>query len=618
MIRNENFSITEDLKEKIKKIVPTAFVDGNLDLNILKAMLGMENQDERERFGLQWVGKSKAVLAAQQNSVGTLRPIYEKSRDFDNAQNVIIEGDNLQSLKIIQKSYYGKVKLIYIDPPYNTGNDFIYPDDYSDPLNQYLKQSGQIDEEGNAISSNIEIAGRKHSKWLNMMYPRLVVARNLLSDNGVLLVSIDDNEYGHLKDVLDEIFGEEGHIATFVWRRRIGSSMSASWISADHEYVLAYSKNPEDVYIKGEERDMTKYNIPDGKGRYFASMPLTVGMNKNMRPGQWYELKHPVTGNGYYPAEGRVWAYYPPTMEQKIKEGKVLFPDDFPDRNMTSPRLKSYPEDAKRERKPLSTWIMEKKSTNEEDKLDGKYQIKSPKNEEGTRILKNLVGDSFFTYPKPLTLIKNLVDQFTEEEDIVMDFFAGSGTTGHAVMELNKEDKGNRKYILVQFPEKVNHQVFNTIMDITCERIKKAADELGVSASYKYFKLDSSNFREWTHTIEDIEQLSEQIELWKSPIKENRSVEDVLYEVLLKGGFKLTSMVQRIEIDNTQFFVVDDNDQTIAIYLNQQVISQEVIREMKRFNLKQVWFLDEAFETDDDKKNSELQWKEEGIAFRSI
>lgn len=612
------FSNIEELKNKLRKVVPAAFVDGELDFNVLSSILGMKVDQGKERFGLQWMGKPKAILAAQQSSAGTLRPIRDKSRDFDKADNIIIEGDNLEVLKIIQKSYYGKVKLIYIDPPYNTGNDFVYPDDYSDPVNNYLKQTEQLDEEGYAISSDIEVSGRKHSKWLNMMYPRISVALNILSDNGVLLVSIDDNEYGRLKEMMDEIFGEEGHIATFVWRRRIGSSMSASWISADHEYVLAYSKNPEDVYIKGEERDMTKYNIPDGEGRFFASMPLTVGMNKSMRPGQWYELKHPVTGSGYYPPEGRVWAYYPPTMEQKIKEGKVLFPDDFPDRNMTSPRLKSYPEDAKRERKPLSTWVIEKKSTNQENQLEGRFQIESPKNEEGTRVLKNLVGDSFFTYPKPLTLIKNLIDQFTQEEDIVMDFFAGSGTTAHAVMELNNEDGGNRKYILTQMREKIEHERFDSIIDITRERIDRAAEEMNISPNYRYFKMDSSNFQKWTYELETAGQIFEQMEAWKSPIKEERTTYDVLYEILLKGGFELTANVNKIEIDDTYFFVVEENDLRIVIYLNNHHIPGELIKEIQGYSPAQVWVLDEAFETDDEKKNIELQLKEEGIAFRSI
>jgi adenine-specific DNA-methyltransferase len=620
MIRNDEYSAQNELKIKLKALIPSAFKDGELNIESLKSLIGSIHDDpeKQERFGLQWLGKSDAIKLAQQMSEGTLRPNRDKSLSFDAAKNIIIEGDNLEALKLLQKSYYGKVKLIYIDPPYNTGNDLVYHDNFSDPINNYLVQTNQIDNEGKAITSDIELSGRKHSNWLNMIYPRMVAARNILADNGVILISIDDNEYGHLKEIMDEIFGEEGHLATFVWRRRIGSSMSSSWISNDHEYILAYSKNPEDVYIKGDERDMAKYNIPDENGRCFASMPLTVGMNKSMRPGQWYELKHPVTGTGYYPPEGRVWAYYPPTMEEKISKGKVLFPDDFPERNMTSPRLKSYPEDAKRDRKPLSTWIIEKKSSKQKENNEEIHRIESPKNEEGTRILKELIGDSFFTYPKPLTLIKNLIEQFTEKDDIVMDFFAGSGTTAHAVLAINKEDQGNRRYILVQLPESVEHENFSTIVDITCERIEKATEKLGVPNEYKYFKLDSSNFNKWSDDISSVKEISEQMEAWRHPIKEDRTNEDVLYEVLLKGGFELTADTKKHYVDNFHFFLVQQEEQKIIVYLEREKLSEETMNEIKKIQPSQVWIIDEAFDTDDEKKNTELQWKEEGIAFRTI
>jgi adenine-specific DNA-methyltransferase len=341
-------------------------------------------------------------------------------------------------------------------------------------------------------------------------------------------------------------------------------------------------------------------------------------MNKSMRPGQWYELKHPVTGTGYYPPEGRVWAYYPPTMKEKIADGKVLFPDDFPDRNMTSPRLKSYPEDAKRDRKPLSTWIIEKKGSKQIETLKDIHRIESPKNEEGTRILKELIGDSFFTYPKPLTLIKNLIEQFTEKNDIVMDFFAGSGTTAHAVLAVNKEDQGKRRYILVQLPENVEHEKFNTIIDITRERIEKAAEKLEVPNEYKYFELDSSNFNKWLNNIASAEEISEQLEAWRYPIKEYRKNEDILFEVLLKGGFELTAETKKYDIGNAHFFLVRQEEQKIVVYVDREKLSEETLNEIKEVQPSQVWIIDEAFDTDDEKKNIELQWKEEGIAFRTI
>lgn len=616
MLRNDSFNIREEIISQLKKTVPSIFAEGELDLKKLNLLLAEESEGDNEKFGLHWNGKSEAIKSVNVRSKGTLRINEEKTIDA-NAENLIIEGDNLEVLKLIQKSYYGKVKLIYIDPPYNTGNDFIYKDNFNDSLGNYLMQTGQLTEEGHLTSSNVESSGRKHSNWLNMIYPRILLSRSLLTDDGVILISIDDHEYARLKEVLDEIFGEEGHLATFVWRRRIGSSMSSSWISNDHEYILAYSKNPENVFIKGEDRDMTKYSIPDGEGRFFASMPLTVGMNKSMRPGQWYELEHPITKNTYLPPEGRVWAYYPPTMEKKIKENKVLFPDDFPNRKMTVPRLKSYPEDAQRDMKPLSTWIKEKKSSNKEVPLDDSFQIESPKNEEGTRVLKSLLGESYFTYPKPLTLIQNLVDQFTKNNDIVMDFFAGSGTTAHAVLEANKNDLNNRKFILVQLPEPIQHEKFNTIADVTRERIIRAAEVMNIDTGFRYFELDSSNFKEWDNDITSPSQIREQMELWKEPIKEGRSQTDLLYEILLKAGFTLTANIVVHNLNEEKFFIVKENNQSVLIYLGKEV-TDLMLKEMLSIPVTHVYFIDEAFESDDQKKNIQLQWEEEGVAFRSI
>ena len=297
--------------------------------------------------------------------------------------NLIIEGDNLLALKALLPQYAGKIKCIYIDPPYNTGNDggngkgWIYSDNVNSPLIR------------DWLNTEVGIEDLTRSdKWLCMIVPRLKLLKDLLSDDGVLLISIDDNEYSSLRQILFEIFGENKFLGAFVWRRRIGSSLAQSWLSSDHEYVIAYSKNPEKVNILGDERDMSKYSISDGKGGFYASMPLTVGMNRKMRPNQWYELKHPKTGTGYWPPEGRVWCYYPPTMEEKIKSNKIIWPEDFPDKKLTTPRLKSYSEDAKRERKPVSTWITEKngKSATSEES----FSISAAKNEEGARILKDL------------------------------------------------------------------------------------------------------------------------------------------------------------------------------------------------------------------------------------
>jgi adenine-specific DNA-methyltransferase len=326
-----------------------------------------------------------------------------------------------------------------------------------------------------------------------MMYPRLKLLHKLLSEDGIIIISIDDYEFPNLKMILDEIFGLKGFTANFVWRRRVSSSMASSWISKDHEYIISYSKNPNKVYVKGEERNLDKYNIPDKNGRLYASMPLTVGMTKEMRPNQWYALKHPKTGTEYWPPKNRVWGYYPPTMEDKIKSNLIIFPEDFPNKKLNTPRLKSYLEDAKRDRKPLSTWIFEQ---NQEDDLLDKNILRTAKNEEGTRILKSIFSDSVFSYAKPLSLLESLLGQFTKENDIVLDSFAGSATTGHAVLNLNKQDGGNRRFILIEMEEYAE--------SISVKRVKSVIDgygegskvQKGTGGSFDFYELGQPMFLE--------------------------------------------------------------------------------------------------------------------------
>lgn len=338
--------------------------------------------------------------------------------------NLIIHGDNLHALKALLPTHAGKVDCIFIDPPYNTGNEgWAYNDNVNSPMIREWLSANPIGVDD----------GLRHDKWACMMWPRLKLLFELLSDNGVLLVSIGDDEQARLTLLLYEIFGEGGFLSSFVWRRRIGSSMSAGMVSRDHEYVVGFSKNPIDVLVKGDERDLDKYSLDDGDGRKYASMQLTVGMTAKMRPNQWFELVNPRTGKGYWPPEGRVWGYYPPTMKERVEQGRILFPDDFPDRKMTRPRLKAYPEDAKRDTKPTSTWIENVGRT-----------------EDGTKLLQEIFGEVVFPYPKPLGLAAHIIDQFAPPGALVLDSFAGSGTTAHAVLAANARDGGNRRFILVE------------------------------------------------------------------------------------------------------------------------------------------------------------------------
>lgn len=434
---------------------------------------------------LHWIGKEKVINHHQDVPYRVLEHKYGftaesgQQPEDSNTGNLILHGDNLEALKSLLPKYEGKVKCVCIDPPYNTGNEgWVYNDSVNDPkIKKWL--NAVVGKEGEDLS--------RHDKWLCMIYPRLKLLHKLLDKDGIILISIDDFEFTNLKLILDEIFGFKGFFANFVWRRRVSSSMANSWISKDHEYIVAYSKSPDTVFVRGEERDMEKYNLSDGTGRFYASMPLTVGMTKEMRPNQWYELKHPKTGTGYWPAKGRVWGFYPPTMKLKVDANQVIFPEDFPEKKLTTPRLKSFPEDAKRDRKPLSTWIFEQNQ--EIDSLDAHF-IKTAKNEEGTRLLKSIFGDVIFSYAKPLSLIQSLLGQFTKDDDVVIDSFAGSGTTAHAVINLNKLDGGNRKFILIEMEDYAEN--------ITAERVKRVingySDKEGTGGGFDYYELGKPLF----------------------------------------------------------------------------------------------------------------------------
>jgi adenine-specific DNA-methyltransferase len=366
--------------------------------------------------------------------------LLEALGDLDEkTDGVLFHSENFQALNLMQARYWEKVKCVYIDPPYNTGtDDFIYRDNY------------------------------QFSSWATMIAERIGLCYHINQPNTAFLASIDDTSLDLLRSIYQGLYGRGGFVGCFVWRRRVTSSLAKSWVSTDHEYVLAFSRDPEQVEIAGLERDQSKYNIPDGKGGFYASMPLTVGMNRTQRPNQWYELKNPKTGTGYWPPQNRVWAFYPRTMEQKIADDRIIWPEDYPDREMKTPRYKAYAEDAKRDRKPVSTWMAERgKETQTNDGEDNGYVLEVGKNEEGTRVLKSFFGEIPVIFPKPVSLLHGLLQQFLGENGDVLDFFAGSGTTGHAVINLNREDGGRRKFILVEMAD-----YFDTML---LPRLKKVA-----------------------------------------------------------------------------------------------------------------------------------------------
>ena len=434
-----------------------------VNFELLKQMLSPDVVDGDEAYEFTWVGKKAAIVEANKPIRKTLRPCVAESKDWDTTENLYIEGDNLEVLKLLQESYLGKVKMIYIDPPYNTGNDFIYADDFMRSQEEENEQMGMYDEDENRLFKNTDSNGRFHSDWCSMIYSRLMLARNLLADDGVIFISIDDNEYSNLKEICDEVFGSQCFLSTFVWKRRASSQLDKSKCSTDHEYVLAYVGKDFKAF-RGFDKDYKGYSNPDNDPRGpWTTGDLTVGMTGDMRPNQYYDLVDPKTGKVYKPNYNRVWSYIPESMAQLIAENRIVFPEDTSKR----PMKKRFASELDSDTNPQSTWM---------DSVG--------MNTEGTKQMYDLFGKAFFSYTKPESLVKALSLQATEKDSIILDFFSGSATTAHAVMQLNAEDGGHRKFIMVQLPEKCDESSeaykagYKNICEIGKERIRRAGEKI--------------------------------------------------------------------------------------------------------------------------------------------
>lgn len=516
--------------EQLKRLFPELVTEGAngvaVNIDVLRALVGDKTAtDSDEKYGLNWHGKRRARQLALTPSIGTLRPCPEESVDWDATQNLMIEGDNLEVLKLLQKSYASKVKLIYIDPPYNTGRDFVYPDNFQDNINNYLELTGQI-AGGKKISSNSDASGRFHTDWLNMMYPRIKLARNLLADDGVVFISLDDNESPNLKKICDEIFGEENFVANICHKARASVS-NDKIISSNHNVITVYAKNQATVFAKrdrfGLEPNLEGFDLVDQRGNY-KHVPVDG-------PGG------AAKGNPYYTFEGVTgyWRFSEQTMRQKWNDGYVV-------KVGNGLQQKYYLSDAKESRKTDTTWWD-----------DGLYTSTA------TGRLKTLMGGDVFNNPKPVDLIRRMLRLWVRNEgDLVLDFFAGSGTTGHAVMEQNALDDIGRKFILVQLPEQLN--LDNTdqksaaeyclenglklnISELTKERLRRAVVQVATDNAgaigdfgFRVFKLDNSNVRAWNPRPLDLEQA---VIDYQDNVLEGRTESDILYELLLKLGLDL-------------------------------------------------------------------------------
>lgn len=489
----ETLDVAAEKRAIVESLLPGVLVDGVVDATRLGELLDVPVSvvaDGRERFGLIWAGKQDAVRSLLSVGHGALVPEVEKSSDFDNARHTLIEGDNLEVLKLLQKAYNDKVKLIYIDPPYNTGsNDFIYPDDFSDTLRAYLEFTGALDAEGNRTSAKADTLGRRHSRWLSMMYPRLVLARNLLGKDGVIFVSIDDNEVANLRELMDEVFGPENFVAQVIWQKVYSPMNSATQFASVHDYLLVYARNATEwipnLLPRTEEQDAA-YKNPDGDSRGRWKAVDATAASGHATPSQFYELTTPC-GNRYSPPPGRAWLYTKPRYDEMVADNRVWFGSSGEGR----PAIKRFLTEVKQGRVAQTFWPYSEVGHNQDAKKE---------------LLRRVTFGSFdsvFNTPKPTKLIRRMLDLATtaNNDDIVLDFFAGSGSTADAVLHQNAVDGGNRRFITVQLPEPTGFDDYEIVSDITRARIKSAMDEFDV-AGLRSFRLDKSNFRSLVDTTE--------------------------------------------------------------------------------------------------------------------
>ncbi|HFT9061054.1 TPA: site-specific DNA-methyltransferase [Escherichia coli] len=547
----QSMNITADNITKLKSLFPEAFNENGIDFDVLKQLLG-ENVDEKEeRYGLNWHGKRQARQLALNPSRGTLRPCKDESVDWDNTKNLMIEGDNLEVLKLLQKSYAGKVKLIYIDPPYNTGKDFVYPDNFQDNMKNYLEITGQT-EDGARLSTNTETSGRYHTDWLNMIYPRLKLARNLLKEDGVIFISIDDTEVDNLKKVCSEIFGEENFVANIVWQKKYSPQNDATYFSDMHDHILVYAKQRKSSkndsngwnidFLPRSDEQNAAYKNPDNDPRgVWKSVDLSV---KTYSKANDYSITTP-SGRIVTPPASRCWQVSEKRFVELCKENKIWFGEN----GNNVPSIKKFLTEVQDGVVPTTWWSYKECGHNQEAKQELK---------------KLMEGESvFFDTPKPLRLLDRILHLATtnDKDCIILDFFAGSGTTAHATLNKNIADSGSRRYIAVQLPEKIDDEKYYTISELTKERLRRAGKKVREDnpewkgdVGFRVFKLDTSNIRPWEATAET---LSEQLDAYVSPILEGRSEEDLLTELMLKRGIDLSVNVEVRQFDGLTVSCVD-------------------------------------------------------------
>ena len=608
-----SMNIEQTNLDKLRSVFPECVSEGKLDIDKLLSLCGEYIDNDFEKYKFEWKGKADCLRLAQKRSTGTLRPCREESVDWDTTQNLYIEGDNLEVLKLLQTAYYRKVKMIYIDPPYNTGNDFVYADDFADPMARYKEVTQQT------TKSNPETMGRYHTNWLNMMYPRLRLAANLLRDDGVIFISIDDVEIDNLKKLCNEVFGEENFVAQFIWQSRQNKdNRNITGVSIDHEYVVCYTKQFGHRVFRGTDRKTEQYKNPDNDPRGPWTSANMVGLaTADARPNLHYDLINPADGRNYgCPEKG--WRYDRNTMNRLIQEGRIIWPDNPEGR----PRKKSFLNE-------LS------------DNLPGFSSIFNTGiyTNTATKEIGGLFNRYLFDFPKPVEIIKQLISQVSNADDIILDFFSGSATTAHAVMQLNAEDGGNRRFILVQLPELCDEKSeaykagYKNICEIGKERIRRAGkkileehaqvtmegDKQSLDVGFRVFKLDTSNLKTWDATpIEDeqLDLLYQRMNTMIHRVKPERTDLDMIYEIMLKLGVPLTYSVTSFSVNNKTVYGVGD-DYLLLVCLAEDVRPEDV-EQMTEYAPAKIIISRDSFADDTAMANAYYILRDHGIELKLV
>lgn len=679
----KSLNIAKDLISKLKEIIPAAFTEDKLNIDQLKQLLGEDINSNTEPYILNWAGKQEAYKVLQTPTFKTLKPDFENSVNWDSAENIFIEGENLETLKVIQKSYYGKVKLILIDPPYNTGSDsFIYPDKFSETKEEYLKRLGEKDNEGYMIKEGFFRANKKengqfHSNWLSMMLPRLFLARNLLKDDGAIVIHIDEHEQANLTLLLNEVFGENNLVGNIIWDKG-NPKGDASGIAYQHESILVYAKNresflnktqlvrkkrnaerilkkandlfnqfgktdiPEDIKklnktykfpieylesikkpttledINGQFKSWLKkqsftggelaYNNIDSEGNVYRLVSMAWPNKKRAPEDYFIPLFHPTTQKAC-PVPQRGWRFPTATMKELLDKGEIIFGDD----ESVQPQRKYLLKNNLSENIPSILFY-----GGSDDDLLRKLDLE-------------------FENPKPVDFTKGLVNAFTSanSKDIVLDFFAGSGTTAHAVIEANNDDKGNRKFVCIQLSEPLDEKSemfkrgFRSIAELTKNRIKSIVDkcnsesesklnfENNLSIGLRCFNLSESNFKIWRgDMIENESDLVAQMDIFTKVLKESSKTENILWELIIKGGLSLTEKPLKVVCEKGHILYLLQNGQTVYCL---DAFNETVQLEILKLKPKTSIFLDDLFNQDDcSKTNTQLKFQDNQIEFKTI